>query len=445
MGIIDKLFGRKKPKPQVKQTMPNMTMAINASTAIFPSWQTLRNVDTYLTIDDVYSIISLLAETAARLPMYGYAVVEDEAYKRYKRFEPNSIHGRYYRRKAMMDLPDDDKFYDFLSGISYQDRIQYFSLLFMNGELFLWKEQLEMGPNAGKINLHVLNSENVQVIISESFPQRVVGYKYWDAGFNGTFSADEVIHIKYFNPSISTGQQWRGLSPLQVLTRRITRLNSSMDASVAQMQNGGVPGIVYEKSDYAIETLGQRKNDFAQYLRQSSNKGAPYFAAGEMGYLEIGAPLADLQILEAAGVDFTKLCNAYKVPEIVLNNNDASTYNNMNTALKMLYTNSILPNVYLFRDAIKNSVLPMFMDGIKRTIEVDISDIPALQDDMKAQADALAAMWWVTPNEKREIQMFEELPDPVANQIIIDSGKMLLSDLDSDVPDVDMPELTPHV
>lgn len=87
----------------------------------------------------------------------------------------------------------------------------------------------------------------------------------------------------------------------------------------------------------------------------------------------------------------------------------------------------------------------MFMDGIKRTIEVDISDIPALQDDMKAQADALAAMWWVTPNEKREIQMFEELPDPVANQIIIDSGKMLLSDLDGDVPDVDMPELTPHV
>jgi HK97 family phage portal protein len=309
----------------------------------------------------------------------------------------------------------------------------------VTGELFLYKEVIELGPNAGKVILHPMKGANVIVNISQTFPQHVISYRYFDMGFDGTLSTEEVIHVKYYNPSITNGQQWRGLSPLQVLTKRLTRLNAGMDASVAQMQNGGVPGIVYEKSDFAIETLGQRKNDFANYLRNSSNKGAPYFAAGEMGYLPLGLSLADMDVSSLSGVDFTKLCNAYKFPEILLNNQDSSTYSNVASAEKMLYTNSILPNIYLMRDAIIKGVIPMYaLDGVRRTIEIDLSEIPALQEDMKMQADALNAMWWTTPNEKRDMMGFEELAEPMMDQIIIDSGKQLITDLGA-VPDVTMP------
>ena len=152
----------------------------------------------------------------------------------------------------------------------------------------------------------------------------------------------------------------------------------------------------------------------------------------------MGLSLADLDVSTLSGVDFTKLCNAYKLPEVLLNNQDSSTFNNVSAAEKMLYTNSILPNIYLFRDALINSILPMYNDGIKRTIEIDLSEIPALQSDMKMQADALSAMWWITPNEKRDIQDFEELDEPLMNQILIDSGKILLTDLGA-VPDVTAP------
>jgi len=431
MGIMDRIFGKKTKVKQEKalQTRSTTSASINLSTAIFPTWQTLENIDTYTNVDDVYSIISLLADTAARVEWYGYEVVQDNSMKQYKKHSQNSILGKYYKRKAMMDLPDKDKFVQFLESITYEDKIKYYSLLYITGELFLYKEVIELGPNRGKVILHALNSQNITVIITDSFPQRVAGYKYFDFGYDGTFTTDEIIHVKYYNPTITNGLQWRGLSPLYVLSKRITRLNAGMDASVAQMQNGGVPGIVYEKSDYAIESLGQRKNDFASYLRNSSNKGAPYFAAGEMGYLKMGLSLADLDVSNLSGVDFTKLCNAYKVPEILLNNQDSSTFNNMNTALKMLYTNSILPNIYLLKDAILTGITPLYNDNIKRTIEIDLSDIPALQEDMKMQADALSAMWWITPNEKRDIQDFEELDDPLMDSIIIDSGKQLLSDL----------------
>ena len=443
MGLIDRFLGTNKTvknlQMQVKQLQQiNLGSAFNVSTSIYPSWQSIENIETYVTVDDVYSIISYLAQTAARIPMYGYEIIADNAMKSYKSYGQKSIIGKYYQRKAMQDLQDTDPFMELLNSISYEDLVKYYSILYITGELFLYKEVIELGPNAGKIILHDMKGQNVTVIISDNFPQRVIGYKYFDMGVDGTFKPEEIIHIKYYNPTIINGLQWRGLSPLQVLSKRLTRLNSGMDASVAQMQNGGVPGIVYEKDAFAIETLGQRKNDFAHYLRNSSNKGAPYFAAGEMGYLPLGLSLADMDVSTLSGIDFTKLCNAYKFPEILLNNQDSSTFNNVSQAEKLLYTNSILPNIYLFRDALVNGITPMYMDGIKRTIEIDISEIPALQDDMKQQAEALNTMWWITPNEKRDIMQFEELEDPMMNQIIIDGGKQLLDDL-TPVADVIIP------
>jgi len=443
MGMIDRLFGQTKIVKDLQQQVKalqrtNVSTAFNVSTSIYPSWQDVENINTYVTVDDVYSIISYLAQTAARIPMYGYEIVDDSAMKSMKKYSKTSLLGKHYQTKAMQDLPEQDRFVEFLNNMSYEDKVMYYTILYVTGELFLYKEVIELGPNAGKVILHPMKGANVIVNISQEFPQRVTGYRYFDMGFDGNLSTDEVIHVKYYNPSITNGQQWRGLSPLQVLTKRLTRLNAGMDASVAQMQNGGVPGIVYEKSDFAIETLGQRKNDFASYLRNSSNKGAPYFAAGEMGYLALGLSLADMDVSDLSGVDFTKLCNAYKFPEILLNNQDSSTYNNVASAEKLLYTNSILPNIYLFRDAIVNGVIPMYaVDGLKRTIEIDLSEIPALQEDMKMQADALNSMWWTTPNEKRDMMGFEELEEPMMDQIIIDSGKQLITDLGM-VPDVTM-------
>jgi HK97 family phage portal protein len=443
MRIIDKIFGTPKIvtdlQNQVKALqVRNFGMQINANTSIFPTWQVFQDIDTYMTVDDVYSVISLLAETAARIPMYAYQIVSEPAMRKYRKHGQLKLQGKYYQSKAMMDLPDTDKFADFLESVSYEDRIKYYSILYIAGELFLYKEVIEFGPNAGKIKLHTLNNQNVTLIITEEFPQRVIGYKYFDIGFDGVFSPEEIIHIKYFNPAYTNGQQFRGLSPLQVLTKRLTRLNAGMDASVAQVQNGGVPGIVYEKSDFAIESLGQRKNDFAKYLQNSSNKGAPYFAAGEMGYIELGLSLADMEVNDLMGIDFTKLCNAYKIPEVLLNNHTASTDNNMAWAEKRLYTNSILPNIYLLRDALIQNVASTYTDGIKRTIEIDLSNVSSLNEDMKTQAEALDRMWWITPNEKRDMQQYDELDDPLMNQIIIDSNKMLLSDFGS-VPDVSMP------
>ena len=118
MGMIDRLFGQTKVVKNLQQQVKalqrtNLSNVISVSTSIYPSWQTVENIETYITVDDVYSIVSYLAQTAARIPMYGYEIVDDIALKSMKKYSKTSLLGKHYQTKAMQDLPEQDKFAEF--------------------------------------------------------------------------------------------------------------------------------------------------------------------------------------------------------------------------------------------------------------------------------------------------------------------------------------------
>jgi hypothetical protein len=54
---MDRLFGKTdkaKVKEKALNTRTTTSAQINLNTAIFPTWQTLENIDTYTSVDDVY-------------------------------------------------------------------------------------------------------------------------------------------------------------------------------------------------------------------------------------------------------------------------------------------------------------------------------------------------------------------------------------------------------
>ena len=430
MRIIDNLLSKtslyKNLQSQIKQLQTlGSAIPLNYGSASYSPWTSIKERLAYQTMDDIYSVVSFISETAATIPFYGYEVKDDKSLKRYKQKPLNDIRTKYYMVKALEDLPEQDKLAKFLEQITYDWLVSHYSARFTRGEVFYYLYKEDIGINAGNITAHQLKAENVTIVVSEEFPRRILKYKYYEENvFDGYFEPEEIMHVKIDNPE----DKWRGLSPLKVLAKRITRLEAGMDASVAQLQNGGVPGVMFMK-DADLPQLGKLQDDLAKFLAASENKGAPYYAAGDIGYIPWGLPLADLEVSELNGVDFTKICNVYKVPEQLMNNQKASTDNNMQWAEKRLYTNSILPSIYSLRDAIIKSVLPLLGDGKKRTVECDISGVNALQEDMQKQAQALTLMYWVSPSEKREIQGFDRSEDPMMDEYIIPSGMMLLSDL----------------
>lgn len=456
------LFGSKKIKAlqsQVKALQQRNTFQladqIRRNIAIYPQWGIADQTDRYITTDDIYSIVRMLSTTAAMIPLRGYIIKDDKASKQLKRLvQPHKmpLQTKALMLKALEDLPETDPVYDLLESPSQlMSKFEFYeaiyTLLYLNGECFLLKERPEFGKNAGKpISLFILHPQNVILKVTESLPRRVVAYDYVIDGRKvyEDLPLEDVIHIKYFNPDVSfTGSELRGLSPIQVLKKRLTQIDSNTDVITAQLQNGGIETIVYDKApndEAAIEANGKRKDNFYKFLKDSTNAGAPYFASGEMGVLHLGSTLADMKVLEAAGIGFKKLCNAFGTSDVLFNNGEASTESNVQIMTARTYTNTVLPNVYRVRDAFIKGLLEDFTDK-KREIREDISEISELQPNSKDMAEWLNVAWWVTPNEKREMMRFEKNSDPLFDQPLIPAGLQTIDELQ---PIEDLPVVTPN-
>lgn len=402
---------------QVKalQTSNLITQFNNFTTQIFPTWQVFKEMRAYEIMDDVYSVVSKIVINAAMIPFYGFNKKDDS------------------------DLPDTDKLSLFIETLDFEEKEKLYTFLFLCGEVFAYKEKLDFGVNAGLQKVTFLNPARMVVILSQEFPVKIIGYRYYDSinGYNFDIDIEDMMFIKFFNPTIDHLREFRGLSPVTVLCQRLTRIQSEMDVTVAQLQNGGVPGIVYEKTPGTEPSAsGARRDNFGRFLRNSSNKGAPYFSIGDLGYIALGSSLADMDVAALAEIDFDKICNAFGISSILFNSKKASTESNVKEMKKEMFTNTILPNVYRVQAAINKYLVP----DIKTIgyVKCDTSDISDLRESSDKQAAALANMYWLTGNEKRAEMFYDQdTKDPLMDKYLVPANFMLLDDLDMVIPPVD--------
>lgn len=421
MGLFD-IFRPKLNEKQFSQLQSILSTRLQQqlnTLNLYPNYKGLKNIDRYCTTDDVYSIIRLLSTTAAMIPFYGYTKDSDG---------------------ELVDLPEEHPLNVLLEqplvGFNKFDGLfAVYATLYGQGEVFLYKEKPELGPNAGKEKLHYLNPQNVVIRVTADFPRRIVAIDYVEGGKTifQNIPYEEVIHVKYFNPNLGiTDDGLRGLSPLDVLLKRMTQGDAQVDVTTAQLQNGGLPGIVYDDMPYdsAIEVMNAHKDNFARYLNSSSNKSAPYFTSGKLNYIAIGTKLAELEVIELGKITFKKMCNAFGVSDVLFNNDAGSTENNVAWANKRLYTNTILPDVIRLRDALNKGLIKDW----KLYINYDISEISELQDNMKDMVGWLSQAWWLTPNEKRSAMKYDAIADPLFDEILLPTGIQTIEDLQAPEP-----------
>ena len=438
------LFKRKAlsiPNTQ-RRNLDLLTAQINRNIAVYPTYDIAAYSERYVTTDDLYSIFNKIATHSARIPIYGYLVKDDAAKKKLNKIKQPHLKQHEVKSlslKALEDLPETDPVEQLLEfpceGMSkFEFYYAIHTFLLSAGEAFILKVRPEFGKNAGKpVTLQILYPQNVILKVSDTLPRKVM---YYDYTINGqkvfeNIPAEDVIHIKYFNPQIDySGSELRGLSPLRVLLRRLERLDSNMNVSVAQMQNGGVNTIVFDKAPNdtgAVEIVGARKDNYYRFKNNSANTGAPFFASGEMGAIQLGLSLADLSVLELANVDFKKLCNAYSISDRLFNNDATGSEVSDDNARKGLYTDACLPNVYRIVDALKLNLLNEFTDK-KRELLADVSEIPELQENYKELAETFAAMPVIIPNEIMRAFKYEVSTDPNMDKPYIKTGYMSMDE-----------------
>ena len=402
---------------QVNQMASLMNTRISGMT-IYPTYSVTDNAERYCTTDDVYSIVRMIATAAASIPIYNYiknGTKLDDAP------EGNEL-------SLLLETP-------FEGMGAYESFYKIYTTRLVQGECILYKERPELGPNKGKVTrLIYMEPQSVNIVVSDTWPRKIIAYQYAPEGrvVLDNIPTENIIHMKYFNPKVSfTGNELRGLSPLAVLKKRLTRVDSNNDVSTAQLQNGGVPGIVYDKtpaSGAAGDLINKRKDNFYKYLSNSANKGAPFFTGNELGYIELGLNLVDLQVAELAQIDFKSLCNVYGVSARIFNNDSVGSENSDTNARVSIYTNAVIPEVKSVVDSLNMGLVPEFK-GKNYKLNYDTSEVSELQENLKDMVLWLEKAWWLTPNEKREMMGYDLSNDILFDQYLLPQNLQTLEDL----------------
>jgi len=109
----------------------------------------------------------------------------------------------------------------------------------------------------------------------------------------------------------------------------------------------------------------------------------------------------------------------------MLNSQEASTRDNMLTAERAFYLNTVIPEMCDLRDVFNEFIVSEFGDNFY--VDFDSKSIPALQTDLKTLSDRLkeeVSMGIITRNEYREIIDHGEIdpkfdPDGIAGKLIL--------------------------
>lgn len=417
MKLLERLSGVTEIKAMLSgmvqtRNMVNSAMITSISAQIFPSWHVFKDVETYRIVDEVSSVVNKLAQTAASLPISSF-------------------------QEDGQDLPPNNVVSRSLKNFSYSDRLKLFSFLYLSDEAFIYKQKIEYGPNAGLIHLEILHPNFMTVVLSMDFPTRIVGYVYRDpqVNFEVKILPEEMIFIRGFNPEIDFYTRWRGLSKIQLLAKRLTRLEANKANSVAQMQNGGVPGLLFDKSgDFDdIEKVGMRNTKLLNFFSNPENKGLPYTGAGDVTYTAIGSSLVDLDSAELALVDSKGIYNAYSISGEWMNV-DSTVRSDVKEMIRQVYTTAIKPYTKLVEEALEKD--PDIGGAPNVSISFDFSDVPELQQSLKEKMDGLSAAPVMIPNNILEATGADRDADPKMNLPWIKSGYQPLDSYD-EIPPVE--------
>jgi HK97 family phage portal protein len=395
--------------------------------------------DGYRGNSTVFSIIDLIAKSMSNVAIKVYKKVDEGALKEYKSLTSGNFNdtamlkAEQLRHKALKPAEDSELAYVLNNpnpDMGYSQWIQELGAFkLITGDSYIQGIAPKTGVNKGKFQqLYVLPAHLVE-IVSGDIKAPIHGYRLKYLTVTEEVDSENVCHIKSFNPDYtSKGSHLYGQSPLQAAYRNLAINNDAITTGQKFLKNQGVRGIL-SNDDNGMLTEEQARALKSRYKAQyqgADNAGDIMITNHQFKWLEMGLPAADLALIEQYNLSIKDLCGVYKVPSILLNDTQASTFNNYREAKKYLYLQAVFPELISIRDELNRWLAPSY--GKEYYIDFDFMSIPELQEDMEKVVKQLSLSFWLTMNEKRKVMKFDPIDDPKMDEIFVLANYIPLSD-----------------
>jgi len=345
----------------------------------------------YITNDMVYAVAKRIAQVTASLPVIlenNGQYIDDEN-DELKRFIFENWHDNDSLEQALFK----EVLYLILTGDSYH----YAPYEYIGASL----------PSKN----YILPPQNVRAWRETmSILSDIDRYEFNDGISIRKISPTEIMHCQYFNPTIEGIRNNEGLSPLQSGFDLLKATNNRNLAESSLYENRGASGIISSKNEYPItaEDREQLQRDFNNRVGGAKNANKIITVQGSVDYKQLGMSASDMELLGMRAEHLRAVCSLFGVQSVIFGDVGASTYNNMQEAMKDFYNQTCIPIMEQIL-AQKNKQLIKrynYISGQKYKLTIDKNDIDALKPDAEKQLDSTVKLYQtglISIDEARQI------------------------------------------
>ena len=323
------------------------------------------------------------------------------------------------KNKAGEKVDNEKKFEKFVkkpnpadTGIEVID--QFISYYLLTGAGYIYK-------NFGvfSTDYYTLQSQNVTPIGNNEIIEAITGYDYKENGRQQTYSIDDIISIKSFNPN----SRILGLPRLTAAAKEAEYLGLTDNYKNNLYKNQASPSGIME-TDHVLS-----EDEYNRLNKQIQETYAGVQNAGKVGLLENGLKWkgmsfnpTDLDLIKSELYTESAIATLYGVPiELLGHLAEKKNRANYKEARSAFYVETVIP--------LANKIVGMlnreFYGDSDLHITINKTEIPELRpttEDLKGQ-------YWTSPNYKRSVQGIEVKEDELMDKIYLDSNKIAIEDL----------------
>jgi len=385
----------------------------------------------YLYNHIVYSIIRRITTSMQGVPWQVYKVIDDKAEKKFKTaFKVKDYEAAMYYKAAAYEPDDKSEISRLLASPNETERLNdlieglaSFYLITGNGYIY----GLRRSGDKSIIRLYNMPAHLVEIIFG-SYLRPVKGYRL-STFIDGEIPAEDVLHIKTFNPNYDAQGSWLyGISPISAAGNITTLSNYAYKTQIDNFAKYGVRGILSASKEGLTQEQAEQIKEKWQAI-VDNRKGDIMVSGVPMTWTNVGLSPVDMQIIEQQKLTLRDLCMIYNVPSQLFGDSEHTTYNNMREARKGLVTDAVLPIMEKIKDGL-NRFLNTAEQGL--LIDYDLQAFAELQDDMATQVASLSQAWWLTGNEKRIAMGKQPIDDEIMDEVLLPSGYIPMSDYSFD-------------
>ncbi len=406
MGWFDKFFPKK--TPQVKtptETKIEAPEEVKTSSAWQKLWETaLEGSLTERAVSKPYSqVVSVYKAVKAIADNVPQAELIFKDYESEKEIYPKELMSLFDNPNPLMTR---NEFMQACAG--------YIALY---GEVAIIKT-LSVGQAAGTRNLPAelwpVNPSNMTEITAGN---KITGWKHNAQ----TFSPEEVIFIKDFNPySI-----FRGIAPTEVLKKIIEIDWSQLLYAKAFFENDATPGFMLTTEKPLTE---QQRNRMSEWLAKATRGASKAFRSlildNGIQPKTVSSTAKDSDLEGQRNYTREEILGVFRAPKALFNITDTLNYATFMGQMKVFWIYGIEPILRKLEDAFNKHVILPFNPKIY--VEFDTSNVPAFQEDFKEKVTSAKVLFDMgfTANEINEKLKLGFEPKPWRDQWWVSFGML---------------------